>query len=119
MEFKTRASDGVIIVDLKGPITLGQATEALRELIRDLVNDGKARIVLNLAEVSFLDSSGIAVLVDAYQAVVRAGGKLKLLNLTRNIHDQFEITKLSTVFDITNDEKAAIASFGPESTAQP
>ncbi len=111
MDFKTRLSDGVTIVDLKGPITLGQATESLRDLIRSLVNEGKTKIVLNLAEVNFLDSSGIAVLVDAYHVVLRAGGKLKLLNLTKNIHDQFEITKLSTVFDISNDEKAAVASF--------
>ncbi len=111
MEYKTRASDGVTIVDLNGPITLGQPTDVLRELIRELVNEGKTKIILNLGEVSFLDSSGIAVLVDGYQFVGRNGGQLKLLNLTKNIHDQFEITKLSTVFDITNDEKAAVASF--------
>ena len=81
------------------------------------MNNGQKRIVLNLAEVSFLDSSGMAVLVDAYNAVLRSGGKLKLLNLTKNIHDQFEITKLSTVFDITNDERAAIASFATDSHA--
>lgn len=111
MTFNTRESDGVTVVDLKGMITFGVGATTLRELIRDLLAKGKKNILLNLAEITYIDSSGIGELVHAYTSAQRTGGELKLLNLTKNIHDQFEITKLATVFDISADEKAAVASF--------
>ncbi len=111
MTYGTRETDGITVVDVKGVITFGAGATALRELIRDLLGKGKKRILLNLGEVTYIDSSGIGELVHAYTSVTRDGGELKLLNLTKNIHDQFEITKLATVFDITADERTAIASF--------
>ncbi len=111
MTYQTRESNGVTVVDIKGVITFGAGATALRELIRDLLAKEKNRILLNLGEVTYIDSSGIGELVHAFTSVTRGGGELKLLNLTRNIHDQFEITKLATVFDIVADEKAAVASF--------
>ena len=111
MEFRTRESKNVTVVDLKGVITFGAGATTLRELIRDLLAKGKKKILLNLADITYIDSSGIGEMVHAYTSVTRDGGELKLLNLTKNIHDQFEITKLATVFDITADESAAVASF--------
>ncbi len=111
MTFHTRESNGITVVDLKGMITFGAGATSLRELVRDLLAKGKKKILLNLAEITYIDSSGIGEMVHAYTSVTREGGELKLLNLTKNIHDQFEITKLATVFDISADEHAAVGSF--------
>jgi len=83
----------------------------LRELIRDQLSKGNKQILLNLADVTYIDSSGIGELVSAYTAVSNQGGQLKLLNLTKKVHDLLQITKLYTVFDIHDDEAKAIASF--------
>ena len=111
MTFKTREVGGVTIVDLSGKITLGEGGITLREEVRKLLAEGKKKIVLNLAEVNYIDSSGLGELVSAYTAVKNAGGELKLLNLTSKVRDLLVITKLVTVFDVKDDEAAAVSSF--------
>ena len=111
MTFTTREVSGVTIVDLSGKITLGEGGVTLRDEVRKLVGEGKKKIVLNLAEVNYIDSSGLGELVSAYTAVKNAGGELKLLNLTSKVRDLLVITKLMTVFDVKDDEAAAVSSF--------
>ncbi len=111
MKFKTREVDGVTILDLSGRITLGEGSGTLRDTVRDLVSKGSKKILLNLAEVDYIDSSGLGELVAAYTAVKNSGGDLKLVNLTKKVSDLLVITKLATVFDVKDDEAAAVASF--------
>jgi anti-sigma B factor antagonist len=111
MTFTTREVSGVTIVDLSGKITLGEGGVTLRDEVRKLVGEGQKKIVLNLAEVNYIDSSGLGELVSAYTAVKNAGGELKLLNLTSKVRDLLVITKLVTVFDVKDDEAAAVSSF--------
>ncbi len=111
MKGSTRQVDGVTIVDLSGRIVLGEGSVTLRDAIRDLVNKGEKSILLNLGDVSYIDSSGIGELVSAFTSVKNSGGELKLLNLTKKVHDLLQITKLYTVFDIKDDEASAVASF--------
>lgn len=111
MKASSRQVNGVTIVDLSGRITLGEGSVILRDTVRDLLSKGNKQIVLNLADVSYIDSSGIGELVSAYTHVRREGGELKLLNLTKKVHDLLQITKLYTVFDIKDDEAAAVAGF--------
>ncbi|HKR96784.1 MAG TPA: STAS domain-containing protein [Candidatus Angelobacter sp.] len=111
MKASNRQLDGVTIVDMSGRITLGEGSVILRDTIRDLVGKGQKKILLNLGDVTYIDSSGIGELVSAFTAVRREGGELKLLNLTKKVHDLLQITKLYTVFDIKDDETAAIKSF--------
>lgn len=107
----SRQVDSVAVVDLSGRITLGEGCSQLRELIRDLLAKGHKSILLNLADVTYIDSSGIGELVSGYTAASNQGGSLKLLNLTKKVHDLLQITKLLTVFDTHDDEAKAIASF--------
>ncbi|MBZ5505391.1 MAG: STAS domain-containing protein [Acidobacteriia bacterium] len=111
MKASNRQVDGVTVVDMSGRITLGEGSVVLRDSIRDLVGKGQKKILLNLGDVTYIDSSGIGELVSAFTAVRREGGELKLLNLTKKVHDLLQITKLYTVFDIKDDEAAAIQSF--------
>jgi anti-sigma B factor antagonist len=111
MKLATREVSGVTIVDLSGKITLGEGGMTLREEIRKLLADGSKKIVLNLADVNYIDSSGLGELVSAYTAVKNAGGELKLLNLTSKVRDLLVITKLVTVFDVKDDEASAVSSF--------
>ena len=111
MTFTTREVGGVTILDLSGKITLGEGGVTLREEVRKLVGAGQKKIVLNLAEVNYIDSSGLGELVSAYTAVKNAGGELKLLNLTSKVRDLLVITKLVTVFDVKDDEASAVSSF--------
>ena len=111
MKVTTRIVDHVAILDLSGRITLGEGSVQLRDAIRDLVAQGQKNILLNLSEVNYIDSSGIGELVSAYTTVRNQGGELKLLNLTRKVHDLLQITKLYTVFDVKDDEASAIASY--------
>lgn len=111
MKVNTRQVDGVTILDLSGRITLGEGSVQLRDSIRDLLAKGSKLILLNLADVNYIDSSGIGELVSAYTTVRNQGGELKLLNLTKKVHDLLQITKLYTVFDVKDDEASAIASF--------
>jgi anti-sigma B factor antagonist len=112
MELRTRQLDDVTIVDLRGRITLGEGSVTVRETVHDLLSKGLKRILLNLGEVNYIDSSGIGELVSAFTAAKKQGGELKLLNLTKKVHDLLQITKLSTVFDVADDETAAVRSFG-------
>jgi len=111
MKVNTRQVDGVTILDLSGRITLGEGSVQLRDSIRDLLAKGSKQILLNLADVNYIDSSGIGELVSAYTTVRNQGGELKLLNLTKKVHDLLQITKLYTVFDVKDDEASAIASY--------
>ena len=110
-----RQVDSVTVVDVSGRITLGEDCKELREVIRGQLAKGHKNLLLNLADVTYIDSSGIGELVSAYTAISNQGGQLKLLNLTKKVHDLLQITKLYTVFDIHNDEAAAISSFSSAS----
>jgi anti-sigma B factor antagonist len=112
MKASTRQVDGITIVDLSGRITLGEGSVVLRDTIKDLLGKGQKKILLNLGDVSYIDSSGIGELVSAFTSVRNQGGELKLLNLTKKVHDLLQITKLYTVFDVKDDEAAAIGAFG-------
>ncbi len=111
MKASTRQMDGVTIVDLSGRITLGEGSVVLRDTIRELVGKGSKKILLKLGDVTYIDSSGIGELVSAFTTVRNQGGELKLLNLTKKVHDLLQITKLYTVFDVKDDEATAIAAF--------
>jgi len=107
----TRESNGITIVDLKGRITLGEGSATVRDTVRDLLSLGQKRILLNLGDGNYIDSSGIGELVSAFTAAKKHGGEPKLLNLTRKVHDLLQITKLYTVFDVKDDEALALLSF--------
>ena len=113
MNFKTsiRQVDGVTIVDCSGRITLGEGSVTLRDAVRELLSKGQKKILLNLGDVNYIDSSGIGELVSAFTTVRNQGGDLKLLNLTKKVHDLLQITKLYTVFDVKDDETAAVKGF--------
>ena len=107
----SRELDGVTVLDLSGRITLGEGSVQLREAIRDLISKGSKSILLNLGDVNYIDSSGLGELVGAYTTAKNQGASLKLLNLTKRVHDLMQITKLYTVFDVYDDEKKALASY--------
>ena len=111
MKANTRQINGVAVVDMSGRITLGEGSVVLRETVRDLITKGEKKILLNLGNVTYIDSSGIGELVSAFTTLRNQGGELKLLNLTKKVHDLLQITKLYTVFDVKDDEATAIASF--------
>ncbi|HZS97160.1 MAG TPA: STAS domain-containing protein [Terriglobales bacterium] len=111
IDFSTRQSDGITIVDLKGRITLGEGSVTLRDTVHDLLSKGQKRILLNLGDVNYIDSSGIGELVSAFTAAKKQGGEVKLLNLSKRVHDLLQITKLYTVFDVKDDEALAVESF--------
>ena len=108
----SREVDGVTVLDLSGRITLGEGSVQLREAIRDLISKGSRTILLNMGDVNYIDSSGIGELVSAFTSVRREGGELKLLKLTKKVHDLLQITKLYTVFDVKDDEAVAVKAFG-------
>jgi anti-sigma B factor antagonist len=111
MKANSRQVDGITIVDLSGRITLGEGSVVLRDTVKDIASKGQKNIVLNLGDVSYIDSSGIGELVRAFTTVRKQGGDLKLLKLTKKVHDLLQITKLYTVFDVKDDEAAAVKSF--------
>ena len=111
MKASTRQVDGITVVDLSGRITLGEGSVVLRDTVRDLLAKGDRKMLLNLGEVTYIDSSGIGELVSAFTTVRNQGGELKLLNLTKKVHDLLQITKLYTVFDVHEDEAGAIRSY--------
>ncbi len=111
LKAKVRKVDNVAVVDVSGRITLGQETQLLRETIQRLLGEGQTKILLNLGDVAYIDSAGIGELVSAFTSARNRGGELKLLKLTRRVRDVVQITKLYTVFDIRDDEPAAIKSF--------
>ena len=111
MKVQTRQVDGVTILDLSGQIKLGEGSVTIRDAVRDLLAKGQKKVLLNMGEINYIDSSGVGELVSAFTTVRNAGGEMKLLNLTKRVHDVLQITKLYTVFDIWDDETRAITAF--------
>ena len=111
MKITRRQDNGVIIVDVSGQITLGEKGNLLRNTIRDLLGEGHKSILLNLGNVTYIDSAGLGELITAFTSVRNRGGELKLLNLTKRVNDLLQITKLYTVFDVRDDEAAAVGAF--------
>lgn len=111
LDVKERQAGDVTILDMSGEVRIGDGSVALREAVRKLTTDGKNKILLNLAGVNYVDSSGIGELIANYTTVSREGGQLKLLNLTDKIQNLLVITKLLTVFDSYEDEGEALKSF--------
>lgn len=111
LQATSRQVGEVAVVDLGGRITLGSESAILRNTIRDLVEHGHRKILLNLADVDYIDSAGIGELISAKATVTRLNGELKLLQLTKRVHDILQITRLFTVFDVQSDEVAAVRSF--------
>ncbi len=111
MKIETRKVGDVTVLDCSGKITLGEGTMAVRNSVREILKNGGMKIILNLGDVNYIDSSGIGELVSSYTTVANGGGQLKLLNLTKKIQELLAITKLLTVFQVYNDERAAVASF--------
>jgi anti-sigma B factor antagonist len=112
MKASTRQVDGVTIVDLSGRVQEGEDISVLRDTVEGLLGKGHKKILLNLGDVKHIDSSGINALLRAFTSVRNQGGELKLLHLTKKVHDLLQTTKLYTVFDVRDDEAAAIAAFG-------
>ena len=111
VKLTTRQVGDVTVIDVAGRITLGEGSSVLRDALRDLVSKNQKKVLLNLGEVSYIDSSGIGELVSGFTTVTNSGGALKLLNLNKRVKDLLQITKLYTVFDVHEDEAGAIRSF--------
>ena len=111
VKLNTRQVGDVSVVDVAGRITLGEGSSALRDLLREMVGKGDKKILLNLGDVSYIDSSGIGELVSGFTTVTNSGGQLKLLNLNKRVKDLLQITKLYTVFDVHEDDAGAVRSF--------
>ena len=111
VKLTSRQVGDVSVVDVAGRITLGEGSSALRDLLREMVGKGQKKILLNLGEVSYIDSSGIGELVSGFTTVTNSGGEMKLLNLNKRVKDLLQITKLYTVFDVHDDEAHAIRAF--------
>jgi anti-sigma B factor antagonist len=111
MQIDERTVGDVLILDIKGRITLGEGDELLKDKVNSLLNQGRKKIVLNLAEVPYIDSAGLGEIVRTYTTVSRQGGNLKLLSLTKRITDLLAITKLLTVFEVFESENDAVQSF--------
>lgn len=107
----------VTILDLRGNIDLGEASLTLRRAIRDLVESGRTKIILNFSQVNSMDSAGVGELAGAYVPVKSKGGELKFLNPTKKVHDMLKVTQLDKVFEVYIDEQTAIRSF-PESAGE-
>ncbi len=111
MQIEERSAGEVTLLDLKGKMTLGEGDELLKDKVNSLTNQGRRKIVLNLADVPYIDSAGLGEIVRTYTTVTREGGQLKLLNLTKRITDLLAITKLLTVFETYDNEADAVRSF--------
>jgi anti-sigma B factor antagonist len=111
VKLSTRQVGDVTVVDAAGRITLGEGASSFRDTIRDLAAGGHKKMLLNLGEISYIDSSGIGELVSGFTTVSNQGGTMKLLNLTKRVQDLLQITKLYTVFEVHDDEAKAVASF--------
>ncbi|MFZ0283669.1 MAG: STAS domain-containing protein [Terriglobales bacterium] len=111
MQTAVRHVGDVTVLDVSGRITLGEGNVILREMVRDLAEQGHKRIVLSMAEVHYVDSSGVGELVKAHTTMRNQGGELKLASLNKRVHDLLELTRLSAIFAIEKDEASAIRSF--------
>ena len=117
LNVKTRKVDNITVVDMSGRLTIGEPVLLLRETLRVQVNDGNRQWVLNLGDVSYIDSSGLGELVSAYTTVRNKQGDVKLLNLTAKANELLQMTKLLTVFDVYDDEAKAIAALKASKTS--
>lgn len=111
VKLNTRQVGDVTVIDAAGRITLGEGSSTFRDTIKDLTSKGNKKLLLNLGDVSYIDSSGIGEMVSGFTSVTNQGGQLKLLNLTKRVKDLLQITKLYTVFEVYDDEAAAVRSF--------
>jgi len=111
MKASTRQVEAVTIVDISGRIELGEGSSVIRNTVKELIGKGQKKILLNLGDVNYIDSAGVGELVSAFTSVRNQGGELKLLKLTKKVRDLLQITKLYTVFDVLDDESAAVAAF--------
>ena len=111
VKLNTRQIDDVTVIDVSGRITLGEGSSVIRDAVRDLITKGSRKILLNLGDVSYIDSSGVGELVSGYTSMTNAGGTLKLLSLTKRVKDLLQITKLYTVFEVHEDESHGVRSF--------
>jgi len=118
MDIKTKQLEDIVILAVTGRITLGEGNVMLREVVRDLADNGTKKVVLNLSEVNYIDSSGMGELVKTHTTMHNKGGQLKLSSLNKRVHDLLEMTRLSAVFDIHNDEASAIESFNAQGKRQ-
>jgi anti-sigma B factor antagonist len=119
LTIRTRHVSDVTIVDIAGRVVLGQESATLRSLVSELLDNGHKKLVFNLGDVNYIDSSGLGHLISAYTTVRNRGGELKLLNLTKNVHNIMQMTKLYTIFDVTDNEEAAVRSFRQSLAATP
>lgn len=110
-KLNTRKVGDVTVIDVSGRITLGEGSSVIRDEVRALIGQGNKKILLNLGDVTYIDSSGIGELVSGFTTVANSGGNLKLLGLTKRVKDLLQITKLYTVFDVHEEEAHAIRSF--------
>ncbi|HLI64025.1 MAG TPA: STAS domain-containing protein [Terriglobales bacterium] len=112
MKTSTRLVGEVVIIDTIGELRLGVATNVLRGVVSELLQQGYRNILLNLRDVRHIDSAGVGELISCYASVRNHGGHLKLMNLSKNVHSLLQITKLYTIFEVEDDEATAVASFG-------
>jgi anti-sigma B factor antagonist len=113
LEISRREKEGVALLDLKGPLTVGEAAAGLREMLRQLLAEGGRNVVLNLEKVDYIDSTGLGAMMMCYTALQRESGRLVLLNLNRRQLELLVLTKLSTIFEMFDDEQQAVNSFFP------
>lgn len=111
MKIEKRKKGGVVILDLKGKILIGDGIDELRDSINDTIKETETKVLLNFAEVPYLDSTGLGEVVRSYTSIKKTGGIVKIVNLTNKVKDLLSVTKLLTVFDTFEDEDKAIASF--------
>jgi anti-sigma B factor antagonist len=107
----TRLVNKVLIVDTIGELRLGEGTDVVRNVVRDMLTQGYKNILLNLRDVRHIDSAGVGELMSCYTSVRNQGGQLKLMNLNKHVHNLLQITKLYTIFEVVEDEDSAVASF--------
>ena len=112
----TRLVNNIVIIDTIGELRLGEGTDTVRRVVRGLLEEGYRNMLLNLRDVRHIDSSGVGELMSCYTSVRNQGGQLKLMNLSKNVHNLLQLTKLYTIFEVEEDERRAIASFGKGST---
>jgi anti-sigma B factor antagonist len=117
LKINVRENGDVLILDLNGRITLGEEAASLRDTLKEQIESGRKHILLNLADVSYIDSSGLGQLVSSFATVTSRGGQLKLLNLQKRLHELMQVTKLITVFEVYTTEAAALRSFAASASA--
>jgi anti-sigma B factor antagonist len=114
LDIQQRDREGIVVLDLNGRLTVGSEAATFRERLQKLIDSRRTNIILNLKDVDYIDSTGLGALVMSYTSLQRAGGKIKLLNLSRRGIELLVMTKLTTIFEVFNDEQNAINSFFPD-----